>query len=207
MQLSECAQGDVVQNVGNHSFYRYERPEGDRSRIRPLELFPNGLLIAKPTDTIVESDLLVRHVGPWTDSMFVQLQPGDVRQRKTYEREQERKMDMLQKLQAEALVIDPKQRGSHANKIKAVVVRLEALNRGLSDTPHGTALQPVDSPDQPRFMIRDVVQLPSGQPARFLGNVNTTLGSLAAVATSHSAYYVDPGVLRPISERWVSTVG
>jgi hypothetical protein len=206
MQLAECESGDVVQNQANRNFYRYERPESDRSRIRPLELFPNGLLVAKPTDTIVEADLLVRFVARWQDPLFVQVQPGDARKRRTCEIERERKMTELAKLQAEAEVIDPKQRGSHANKVKAVITRLDALNRGLMEAPDN-GLAVTDEPMPPRFQLKQVVQLPSGAAAMFMGSVQTSLGSLATVRNAVGSFHVAPEVLAPIEHRWMSTVG
>ena len=55
MRLGSAEPESVVKNVGNGSFYRFERPDRGRARIRPLELFPNGRLIAKPADTLVDA--------------------------------------------------------------------------------------------------------------------------------------------------------
>lgn len=211
MKLAECNGGDVVQNVGNRNYYRFERPEGERARIRPLELFPTGLLVAKPVDTIVEAGLVVRLVGGWAEALYVEVLPGDCKSRKTLERERERKLVELQELRAAAVGLTGGRLGSHANKVKAVADRLAVLNQGLAEPPRGARARGSSAAPAPgplmAFDPGALVQLPSGAAAVFLGAVRGRLDQLAGVrAKGGASFVVDPSVLRPLSERWVSTV-
>ncbi len=208
MQLSDAAPGDVVRNVGNDSFYRYERPSEDRARIRPLELFPNGLLVAKPTDTIVAADLEVEVIGQWSDGLVVK--GGKGKSRLVYEREQERLLAQLGVLEAEAITIPPKRRGSYANRVKAVRTRLDALHRGLEDL--GTEPIEIDLHriSLPAFKLRQPVIMPSGQLAQFLGLLPVGQHLLATVACrigDHTGMLqVDPAALRPAEQRYMATI-
>lgn len=208
MRLSDSHPGDVVQNIANSNFYRYERPEQDRARIRPLELFPNGLLIAKPTDTIVAAGLEVEHIGQWSEGLVIAGARG--RSREVYERERERLQSQLRVLEAEAVLIPPNRRGSYANRLKAVRSRLEALERGLEDL--GTEPLQIDMHQLsvPAFRFKQLVVMPSGQLARFLGLLPVEQQLLATVATKVSNHMVmlqvAPEALRSPDCRHLATV-
>lgn len=166
MKLGDNREGVVVRNRRNKSFYRYVRPEAERTRIRPLELFPNGLLIEKSADTIVASDLIVDVVGLWTEDFYVQ-DPGAEKLRGRYEAELEEQRGKYEALISEAETIDPKQRGSHANKIKAVERRIESIIRGLGKpTEEPIRLDSIQLDDDPvpfEFLREGAfVVLPSG---------------------------------------------
>ena len=134
-----------------------------------MELFPNGLLIEKSADTIVQPDLEVDVIGVWCDTFFVD-EPKAERQRAAYESELQEQSEKLVVLEAEMLTIDPKQKGSHANRVKAVARRVECLERGLAERTVDISenLQEELAPI-PVFSLRDVVQLPSGNPAMVFG--------------------------------------
>ena len=165
MKLREATEGLVVRNSRNGSYYRFERMEGTRCRIRPLELFPNGLLIAKPTDTIVEPDLLVDAVGEWSEEFVVADVPSHVLRRCTAELEVKR--EKYAELQKQAELIAPKERGSHANKVKAVADRIATLERGLQER---ATLAPVEQvvARVAELEVGSLVRLPSGRPALLL---------------------------------------
>lgn len=210
MKLSEAREGDVVRNRRNGSFYRYERPDSNRTRIRPLELFPNGLLIEKSADTIVESSLEVDSVGRWSDEFFVADDSAEPL-RQPCESELLSKKEELTVLEAEMLTIDPNAhggRGSHANKIKAVARRVESLERGLAERSEDIeiATSSVEE-EQPTWNLKDYVQLPSGLPAIVLG----VAGSQVDVGTKTTTgqvirRVVDSSLLRPIEHRHLATV-
>lgn len=214
VKLSEAREGDVVRNRRNGSFYRYERPESNRTRIRPLELFPNGRLIPKSADTIVESGLEVDAVGRWPDDeeigFFVE-EEGAERLRPSCEAELLTKQEELTVLEAEMLTIDPNAhggRGSHANKIKAVARRVESLEKGLAERSKDVTVATSSVEEaSPLWNLKDFVQLPSGLPAIVLGVVGsqidigtkTTTGQVIRCA-------VDSSLLRPIEHRHLATV-
>lgn len=209
MRLSEANQNDVVRNTSNDSFYRYERPAENRARIRPLELFPNGLLIAKPTDTIVAADLDVEYVATWSEGLVVSGIKGS--SRTGYEREREQLREQLKVLEAEAVMIEPKQRGSFANRLKAVKLRLSALESGLEDL--GTEPLQIDMAKLsiPAFRLKQMVCMPSGAPAQFLGLLPQGHQLLATVATRVASgavlmIQVDPQALRPSNCRYMATL-
>lgn len=168
MKLGTAEQGQVVRNVGNGSHYRFERPEKSRARIRPLELFPNGLLIPKPTDTLVDPGLEVLLIGLWQEGLTVEGKP--THGRRTYEQELERREADLIDLRAayELLPTDGKgklSRGSWANKIKNCEGRIAVLRQGLAEIT-GVAMLATVQQDAPTFRLRQLVQLPSGWPAQ-----------------------------------------
>lgn len=167
MQLRDATAGQVVRNCRNLRFYRYIRAEGQRVRIRPLELFPNGLLQEKTTDTIVESDLEVELVGDWSEGLYIESKGG--RGRVAYERELARLVEQEEALLAEAETIDPKERGSHANKVKSVVDRLKVVRQGLAEPPEDRKLCKVRKDRKGASVVATSMQLPSGLPARVLG--------------------------------------
>lgn len=173
MKLEAAKAGQVVRNKRNSHFYRFVRKEGRRVRIRPLELFPNGLLQEKTTDTIVEADLQIEQMGEWHDDFYVQDKP---KHRAGFERELAKETIRLADLEELALIIDPKERGSHANRVKAVARRVFVLRRGLvarpEDTAFATAANGVAVPRL--FNKHDLVSLPSGRPAKVKCFVNGT---------------------------------
>lgn len=214
MKLGDGTHGDVVRNRRNGSYYRYEQPESLRTRIRPLELFPNGRLIPKSADTIVESTLEVDLVGRWPEDEeigFFVDDDGAERLRQPAEAELTRKQEELTTLEAEMLTIDPNAhggRGSHANKIKAVARRVESLENGLAKRSKDVKLAVSLAEDAgPAWATKSIVQLPSGLPAIVLG----AIGNQVNIATKTSAGMVinrslDPSLLRPIEHRHLATV-
>jgi hypothetical protein len=209
MRLLTVTEGQVVKNAANGSFYRFTRPEGARAKIRPLELFPNGRLLPKPTDTTID-DCDVVAVGGWHDPMYAEGKPKHGRQH--YERELSDAVAELAVLEIayEQLPVSgtgKQSRGSWANKLKNVRSRIEVLRLGLA-TPDGAAVIEhaaieVVAPD---LNLRDVVQLPSGLPALILGFRNTGGQRYATVRTKSVTGAVPCEVLRPWSAGRLCTV-
>ncbi len=199
-----------MRNCRNGSYYRYERPEKSRSRIRPLELFPNGLLIPKSADTIVEPKLEVKLVGRWTDEFFVEpTMPEKVKS--AFAEELDHKRVQLAELEAQMATVDPNAhggRGSHANKIKAVARRVESLERGLVARPKDTAIQKGATVKTTcAFKLRDYVQLPSGLPAIVLGTEGQSVQIGTKTRTGAVLKQPVPAqMLRPLEHRHLATV-
>lgn len=198
MKLSAAREGQVVRNANNGSHYRYERPEKGRIRIYPLEHFPNGLLIAKPTPTIIDPDIDVVLVGQWHPDMVVAGKPTHSRAK--YEAElSRREVELVELLAAyDELPVNGKgkqSRGSHQNKIKNCRSRVGVLQRGLEERTEVAVLVEAETVGL-AFRAHDIVQLPSGLPAKVQrGGVMTTVmtrfkGSLVEMA-------VPAEVLRP----------
>lgn len=167
MRLAAAAPGHVVRNSANGRFYLFEHMERGRARIYPLELFPNGLLIPKPAPTLVEADMQVVQVGPWEDGLVVEGKPSN--DRAAYEQELLRvELELQSLLEAyDELPRDGKgklSRGSHANKIRAKKIRIDALRRGLGLAGRAPAPSKAE-PELEWPRERDGVQLPSGLPA------------------------------------------
>jgi hypothetical protein len=206
MRLSESRQGDVVKNCRNHSFYRYEKPESNRTRIRPLELFPNGLLIEKSADTIVESSLEVNLVGRWSHEFFVD-EPAAERLRSSYHTEWRRKQEELVVLEAEMLTIDPKSRGSHANKVKAVARRVRSLEMGLAErSKDATVIASIANSIGPLWRARDFVQLPSGLPAIVIGARDSLIEICTKTPQGRIVVQLQSDCLRPLEHRNLATI-
>lgn len=165
MELNQATTNQVVRNVKNGSHYRVDRPEKSRIRIRPLELFPTGLLVPKPTDTLVAPDIAVLLVGIWFEGMRVEGRPSATAE--AYERElAERRAQLVQLMEGyEALPINGKgvqSRGSWANKINNCRARIEVLEQGLATPePRAKVLKVRDS--GPGFGRGSHVLLPSGR--------------------------------------------
>lgn len=182
MKLSAASPGQVCRNLDNGSHYRYERPERGRVRIYPLELFPNGRLIPKPTPTIVSPDLEVLGVGFWVDDMQVEGKPDHTRA--TYERQLADKRSELLVLEAGFLALPASgigklSRGSWANKLKNCRQRIDTLEFGLAElTEEQVQIVQADRVPSP-FRRRDLIQLPSGRP----GRIERMLGVQAEVLT------------------------
>lgn len=185
MRLADSRENTVVRNRNNKSFYRFVRPEGDRIRIRPLELFPNGLLIEKSADTIVAGDLEVDVVGLWSDAFYV-LEPAAEKLRLKYEVELIAQTGELESLQMQMETLNPKKRGSHANKIKAVQRRVDSIQAGLAmpekDSIPNALKEALGKQAKETFAVsfkeRDLVQLPSG----IAGMVTQTRRKSATIA-------------------------
>lgn len=213
MLLVEAHAEQVVRNRKNSSYYRFVTLVDHRVRIRPLELYPNGLLIEKTADTIVESDLEVDIVGIWVDDFFVD-DPRAPRLHDTYAQELDRKCQEQSALEAEYKVIDPKERGSHANKVKAVVGRVIALERGLAKRMvKATTVTNIEKSTIKTFMDRSLVQLPSGLPAMVISTVKLTSDArpYAKIRAKASDGKVVPltvvqECLRPYKHRFMATV-
>jgi hypothetical protein len=173
LKLSSATSGQVVRNTNNGSYYRYERIERGKARIWPLELFPNGLLIAKPTPTLVDAAIEVVIVGPWLEGMVVEGSPSQSR-RRSYEQELIRLEQLLPVLrqQYDALPKGGKgtsSRGSFANKLKCTTYRITVLKQGLGFAP-GTPVQPTsEQGPHAAYAVDDIVQVPSGRLAKILG--------------------------------------
>lgn len=209
VRLADSREDVVVRNRSNRSFYRYVREEGDRVRIRPLELFPNGLLIEKSADTIVSGDLEVDVVGVWEEGEdFFILDKRAVNYRKRYEAELETRKAELRQLKADYDDIDPKKRGSHVNKLNAVKRRVQSIKRGLEDVvpEKYNTLEPVIEEEVPEFQPKDMVALPSGIPAMVLKIDNQEATVVCKPNGKIKQYTVDPVVLVPLSARALATI-
>lgn len=213
MRLADAQHGEVVQNTANRSFYRMEGTEQGRARIRPLEVFPNGLLLEKPTDTTVAPDLEVSSCGMWAEEFTVQT---DVprKTRRTYERELDRKQEELAMLVEEAKTIPAKGRGSHANKVKAAESRVGTLLRGLEERPEGMVEEALPvRPQTKKFRMREIVQMPSGLAAMIVG-YNERIDRVLEASVIARPVLDEPILcaqipqecLRPIADRHLSTV-
>jgi hypothetical protein len=214
--LAEAHAEQVVRNRKNSSYYRFDSLAEHRVRIRPLELFPNGLLIEKTADTIVEPDLEVDAIGDWSDEFFVD-DPRGPKLFAAYKQELGEKREELQRLEAEYETIDPNAhggRGSHANKIKAVVGRVAALERGLADRKvAATTVKQSVKATVKTFADRTLVQLPSGLPAVVLGTVQIPSDKRphARLRVKSSDGQLVPATvvqecLRPYEHRFMATV-
>jgi hypothetical protein len=201
VRLEEATEGLVVRNRRNGSFYRYVRPEGTRVRIRPLELFPNGLLIEKTADTIVDADLQVDPVTEWSDEVYVEVDPKTAATRRAQcEAEFAQKQEELVILEAEMITAHerPGGRGSHANRIKACRWRVEVLERGLAERTQAiSSVSRTDTISHPHFDPGEIVQLPSGNPARLDGYTDSLADVRTRVAGSLTSVSVPVEVLRP----------
>jgi hypothetical protein len=206
VRLADAKPGQVVRNTGNKRFYRFERPEDGRSRIRPLEHFPNGLLVPKAADTTVSPDLKVVLVGPWHDHMVILGRPE-----KTCEQYEAEHAELQARL-AGLLQIDSAierdargsySKGSHANRIRAVRERIEALERGLADV---TDIPVIELSDEPfRFTAGQLVLLPSGRPARVTQVANKGKQVLCRTQ-AHGEQLIPTLSLSKIDSRWTATV-
>lgn len=219
MRLIEATPDSVVSNCRNHAFYRFDRAEDrGRARIRPLELFPSGLLIPKPTPTTVSGDLEVDLIGAWSDDMVVQGTPS--RTQEQYRTELDAEIARLVELQEAYELLPPggvgkQSRGSWANKIKNCQSRIEVLRRGLDYVPeateqaHAAATEIVAS-----YKRQQLVQLPSGRPAKVvsLSSLRGRSGEqrLVRVMTVYRGVKheiaVPPGMLRDWSQARLCSV-
>lgn len=204
MQLHDVQVGYVVQNIRNSSFYRLERIMDGRARIRPLELFPNGLLIERPFDTTVDQDLEVQKIAIWAHDMWITA--TGAKQPQTYTRELHKLEDTLVELNDHLPFVDPRERGSFINKVRATEARIDVLHRGLSDSPPAEEYVPVMAIDC-AFGAGDMVQLPSG----FLARVMETSPPMALIRTKHKIeglieQMVPVECLRPWHHRHQATV-
>lgn len=209
MRLGSATDGDVVQNVNNGSFYRFERVERGKARIRPLERFPNGRLLPKPVDTLVDAGLTVARVGPWHEGMAVEGKPTHARPH--YEAELRITLGKLAILEAEYELLPvggtgKQSRGSHMNKLNNARARIETLSLGLAD-PDGAEVERAAPPElDPRFRRRDVVLLPSGQPGQITGFRKVGASRYATVRTRTVDCGVPVEVLRPWSDSQLCTL-
>jgi hypothetical protein len=208
MKLSDASEHDVVRNTSNGSYYRYSRPEKSRARIRPLELFPNGRLIPKPTDTLVDADLEVQLVGPWHVDMVVEGAP--THSRKHYEAELVDCTEYLAFLEVEYEKlpnggVGTLSRGSWANKLKNCRARIEALQAGLA-SPDGTVRieRPLTEQPLPDLTVRDVVQMPSGQPGLIVDFMQVGASQYAKVRMRTAKTLVEAPLPCEILRPWAS---
>ena len=213
MRLRSAEPESVVKNVGNGSFYRFERPDRGRARIRPLELFPNGRLIAKPADTLVDAALEVLLVGPWRDGMVVEGSPAHARAR--YEAELAARLIELVELEDvyDSLPVNGtgrQSRGSWANKVSNCRRRIADIRAGLEDLGEVEAQSVEPEAVALDLRARDVVLLPSGAPGLILRTYATSRGRYAKVRARGAAALVEApvplAVLRPWSDSRLCTL-
>lgn len=172
MKLSQAKRDQVVRNVRNGSHYRMERMERGKVRIYSLELFPTGLLIPKPTPTVVEPDLEVVLIGPYVEGMTVEGKP--TKSRKVYEKEllaRERELAELRVTYEELprSGVGALSRGSWANKVKAAETRVRTLKTGLGFVPSSSQQAVAIVDEEPRFSRGQKVQVPSGRLGLVMG--------------------------------------
>lgn len=207
MRLEEARPDQVVQNRRNSSYYRFVRPEGQRIRIRPLELSPNGLLIEKTADTIVDADLEVDPVAIWSAELFVEVAENvAILLRQQAEAQLLQKTEELVILEAEMLTIDPKERGSHANRVKACRWRVGVLTQGLQERTQAISSTSRQDTVVPHFDVGDILQLPSGQPARLQSYLDNGAEILTKVAGCVTTTAVPTEILRPWTSRNLATI-
>lgn len=212
MKLASAQAGQVVRNVKNGSHYRFERLERGKVRIWPLELFPNGRLIVKPTPTLVEADIEVVFIAPWSDDLVVEGKPS--KSRAVYERQLIARERELLELRAEYDRL-PKSgkghasRGSFANKVKSAEIRVRTLKLGLGFTGRKAVHEPtvpLDSSYQPG----EVVQVPSGRMAVIVSFAPMGDTIYAMIRMRIRGSIVETGVpyeiLRPQSQSRLCTV-
>jgi hypothetical protein len=187
MRLSAATPNDVVKNARNGSFYRYEGPINGRARIYPMELFPNGRLMPKPTPTNVDADLEVQLVGQWREGMAVEGRPKHGR--KHYEDELAEAVEYLAFLEVEyeglpASGTGKLSRGSWANKLKNTRGRIETLRAGLAAPDGSVEIERADDlPALPDLSRMDVVLLPSGRAGLVLDFSQVGASHYATVRT------------------------
>jgi hypothetical protein len=193
MQLQEAGPMLVVENQSSGTFYRTtEIVQRAKSRIRPLELFPTGLLIPKSTDTLVATTTVVRQICRWQEPVRVEGKPTHTRD--YYEAELVERQQELEKLQTRYAEL-PKSgrghlsRGSHANKILACTRRIETLYEGLGMRESMTeALSP--------FTKGDRILLPSGMFGTFVRAHQMGDVGYAAVKVAGTEHLIPVELLR-----------
>jgi hypothetical protein len=208
LKLSQCTEGQVVRNANNGNHYRYERPERSRIRIRPLELFPNGILIPKPTDTHVDPDIEVQLLGDWCHGMAVEGKPTHCRA--TYERELAKCLLDLDTLRIAYDLLPPagkgkESRGSWANKIKNCDGRIAVLRAGLEERLDLAPKLSIKVERRTHFRHRDIVQLPSGLPAKILQIRGTNVTVLTRSLGETYVGTVPVEILRPWAQARLAT--
>lgn len=215
MKLAQARTGQVVRNANNgKSYYRYENQAGDKIRIWPLELFPNGLLLMKPAPTTVDSDIEVVLIGSWEDGMRVEGSPS--KPRAAYEKQLVELEAELPQLRAmyEAL---PKSgsgtdsRGSFMNKVKTAEKRVATLKRGLGfiEEP-ADLLTVVEEEAVADYEPGEFVQVPSGRRAKVEGLQRMGGSTYVKVKTVFQGAAVEAAlpceVLRPWDQARLCTV-
>jgi hypothetical protein len=214
--LGDARENEIVQSVGNGSYYRMVQMEGSgaagKARIRPLELMPNGLLLEKPTDTTVHPGIVVQTIGRWRTGEEFFVVDGRAKSRKAYERELEKKEVELVALEAELELLPvggkgKQSRGSHANKIRSCRARIEAIGRGLETRDQETQDAPTPAAVALAFSFKSLVQLPSGAPAMYMGSNLVGQATMAAVLLKGSGPQSVPiDSLRPLGDRHLATI-
>lgn len=172
MKLASAKADQVVRNTNNASHYRFERLERGKARIWPLELFPNGLLISKPTPTLVESDINVAVIGMWTEDMVVEGKPSC--SRRVYENELVKLELRMVELEAgyELLPAAGKgkqSRGSWKNKLNNCEARIVTLKRGLGFVDSTLMMHAQVEDAALDLKKNDKVQMPSGRIGAVVG--------------------------------------
>lgn len=206
MKLASVQAGVVVRNTRNGSFYRFEKMEKGKARIWPLELFPTGLLISKPTPTLIDQEIEVEVVGPWHDRMVVEGKPSH--SRRVYENELVKLRAKLVELQRDYanLPVGGKgklSKGSWANKLKNVQMRMETLKLGLGFSGDDTAMRVPTVKVKHPFKLQGYVLTPSGGRGRVLAYRKVGSGTYATLQLADD---VQVGVPVEILRPW-ETVG
>jgi hypothetical protein len=214
LRLVDGSTGQVYRNDNNGSFYRYEGQVADqRVRIFSLELFPNGLLISKPTPTTVGGDIEVTLVGPWREDMVVQGRSR--RSRRALEDELVRLERQLPELLRQYDELSrsgtgEQSRGSFANKIKSTRLRIDTLKRGLGFVGAAAVVSPVIQSADVGWQTGQRAQVPSGRIAVIEGFVpmgDTVYAQLKTVFQGAAVMAALPcEVLRPAREARLCTV-
>lgn len=199
----------VVQNSRNGSYYRHEGPSGDRARIRPLERFPNGLLIAKSQPTIVDAHLDVVLVAPWDEQLVVEGgKPSQSSDKYAIELAGLEAKLAAMEAEYEALPKDgvgQQSRGSYANKLKATHTRITNIRRGLGDVEAHVFVRTNHTPRRRlapiqtgAFALQSLVQLPSGLPALVL----SSSAPESTVRTRYMNQLIEATVPNPVLRPW-----
>lgn len=166
MRLGNVTSGHVARNARNGSHYRFCRMENGKARIVPLEVFPGGLLLAKPTPTTIDANIEVVVLGPWADGMIVDAKPSSNRAKLEAELiELERLLPVL-KADYDALPRGGKgetSRGSWANKVINTRKRIAMLKVGLGFVADADAPVTVAMVVESQFSRNQIVQVPSGR--------------------------------------------
>lgn len=187
--------------------------ERGKVRIVPLELFPNGLLLEKPTPTLVEPHLEVTVIGIWTDGMVVEGRPDH--SRRVYENELVQREEDLPILEAAYDALPSSgtgrtSRGSWANKVKCCRSRIGVLKRGLGFVDASFMVHAEVAAPDIKWTAGSLVLVPSGRAALVTGFQpmgNTTYVKLRTRLNGIDVLSdMPPEVLRPWDQARLATI-
>lgn len=191
VKLKDAKVGHIVRNARNRRLYKMVGNLEGKTRIRPLEVFPNGLVVQKPTDTIVASDIEVHCIGKWDDDAPIII-TGVKRQREPFVRELSRVQESLSQLESKTTVTN---KGAHAMKIMAMRARIKVLERGLAPAPTtGAQAISIKTTSTTSTMVGTSIQLADGT----IGKVTKFTDDICHVHTSVSGKLkLSANLLRP----------